>query len=162
MKFNPMAIDPATITGWAWKGRDIWECGSTWAPSVTALIPLAKVEGVTHAIVEGGYAGPNPQTTMMLAEIRANVKRDCREAGLVVIEVPPMTWKTAVLSQGGHLPKDTKAQKKLAIMVAETPVANGGLGAKLPRGKRGKIDDNAADAVCICAWALANERELAG
>jgi len=145
---NVIGIDPSLMrTGWAYVAgtgaTHYWLLGSCRGDDYEAMRAVlweAAAFGVTHAAIEDVYLGRNFRTAAVLAEVRGGIKSACAGAGIEAIDVPAMTWKSAMLTMSGRIPQGRKAQKGAALMVARTLGAN-------------PCNSDEADAVCIADYA---------
>lgn len=167
MDYNPIGLDLATKrSGWAYKIGHKWHVGHCRGDELQPYLKLAEADGVTHAVIEDVYMGPNAKVVIALSALRGEVTAQCKALGIEpgvqhIVEsedgpiswplytVPIMTWKRAMLTVAGHFPLSSKDQKTQALWVARNALG-------IPLGDK---DHDEADAACICEWARCNWRD---
>lgn len=127
IKNKYLGFDSATVTGWAFRNRaGRWVNGTFAADNLllelAAIIPTAKAEGITHAIIEDCYLGygpkMNPATIKRLQEIQTRICVECERAGLKVSKIYPSTWQAAWRLSGKRDVLKAGAKKTAALLGA--------------------------------------------
>lgn len=136
-------------TGWAYSPRPrVWSTGIvdvTDGAAIAEILDAAKWHGVSRAVIENCYLGPegNVRVLKALQEAQTRIRVACEMAGLPVELVYAQTWQAA-FGIGGK-----RAERKLgAQRVAQA----------LCPGMRGLSEDE-ADAVCLAEYATRTGRQ---
>ena len=151
-EINCVGIDPGATTGAACRTEDgRWWFGLFFFASEMDVLSSRldfKRDFCSHAIIEDSYLGVNPKTRASIDKKIGYIWALCEQLGYKVEIVPAMTWKSAMLSVNGTLPKKSKEQKEMSILAAK------GLGVDT-------TSNDIADAVCLAEFGNLNFELLA-
>jgi len=140
-----IGIDPATRTGWAYRGPEGWCVGTVAAVGPGSLREMVRVfrgaydAGVRSAVVEDCFLGNNLNTLKRLAHIQGRVCSALEGCGITPRMVQPRSWKALMLRVAGFAVTGRDPQKLRALVVADR------VGAVCR-------NNDEADAVCICLY----------
>lgn len=101
----------------------------------------ARSAGARVAVLEDTFHGPNVQTFKQLCNVQGRIQAYCAEAGLPCVLVPAARWKPAMLTVGGHFPRNRAEQKAQAIWTVS-----------MEHGVNCGKDDDIADAVLLAEY----------
>ena len=115
-----VGIDPGTRqTGFAWRTPSgAWRCGWVRPDSLQTILLEARRDGCDVAAVEDSFLGVNPRTYRVLITLQVRILSMCGDLNLRTVTVPPLTWKSAMLTGAGYLPAGRDHQKSTALAVA--------------------------------------------
>lgn len=142
-----LGLDPGRRTGFAWRSSaGPWRTGTVNLEGLPGILEEARADGCELVALEDIYLGPSVRTFKMLAVTQGKILALCAAAGLEVETIPPITWKSAMLTVGGYMARGRADQKQAASWTARA------LGAD-------PANDHEGDAVCLAEYLAAAGRQ---
>lgn len=137
-----LALDPATVTGWATCYLQRWHTGVINPSSRTEVDSLMEMIvlpfGVQAVVIEDCYMGANPATLKKLAVIQGRLLERLEAEEIKTLVVPATTWQAHFSITGPRVER-----KRGAMAVARNVLK-----------VTGKITQDEADAACLWRYGM--------